>query len=160
MPDSRIVAALGRSVYSHAAMAAWWYDTLMLAEMKQWLGGHAVTLSSQVEAAPGRWDVFTSAMPWAFDGAAAAETMIRLTGTRYGWWNVARVAVLHLPLLWWLARPLLRDDANGSAPYCSEAVSRACRAGGIDPVPNLADRLTEPSDLARSAFFRYRFTLV
>jgi hypothetical protein len=35
----------------------------------------------------------------------------------------------------------------------------ACRAGGVDPVPNLADRLTEPADLARSPFFEYRFTL-
>ena len=41
-----------------------------------------------------------------------------------------------------------------------EAVSRACRRGGVDPVPNLADRLTEPGDLARSAFFGYRFTLL
>ena len=31
--------------------------------------------------------------------------------------------------------------------------------GGVDPVPHLADRLTEPADLARSPFFRYRFTL-
>ena len=35
----------------------------------------------------------------------------------------------------------------------------ADREGGIDPVPNLADRLTEPADLSRSAFFRYQFTL-
>ena len=36
----------------------------------------------------------------------------------------------------------------------------AMRAGGVDPVPNLADRLTEPGDLARSAFYEYRFTLL
>ena len=28
----------------------------------------------------------------------------------------------------------------------------ADRAGGVDPVPNLADRLTEPADLSRSTF--------
>jgi len=27
-------------------------------------------------------------------------------------------------------------------------------------VPHLADRLTEPADLARSPFYRYRFTLL
>ena len=31
--------------------------------------------------------------------------------------------------------------------------------GGIDPVEKLADKLTEPADLSRSAYFRYRFTL-
>jgi hypothetical protein len=35
-------------------------------------------------------------------------------------------------------------------PMCSEAVAISCRAGGIDPVPELPDRLTEPADLARS----------
>jgi hypothetical protein len=32
--------------------------------------------------------------------------------------------------------------------------------GGVDPVENLPDRLTEPADLARSPFYRYRFTLL
>ncbi len=31
--------------------------------------------------------------------------------------------------------------------------------GGVDPVPHLADRLTEPADLARSPFYEYAFTL-
>jgi hypothetical protein len=32
--------------------------------------------------------------------------------------------------------------------------------GGVDPVPHLADRLTEPADLARSPFYEYLFTLI
>ena len=32
--------------------------------------------------------------------------------------------------------------------------------GGVDPVPHLADRLTEPADLARSPFYKYRCTLL
>ncbi len=53
------------------------------------------------------------------------------------------------------------DDGEESnlPPFCSQAVSLACRRGGVDPVPNLADRLTEPADLSRSPFFAYRFTL-
>ena len=68
-------------------------------------------------------------------------------------------AALHLPICWWLAKPHLADDANGSAPFCSEAVARAMRSGGLDTVPFLADRQTEPSDLARSVGLNYRFTL-
>ncbi len=54
------------------------------------------------------------------------------------------------------------DDAENARtpPFCSQAVSMACRLGGVDPVPHLADRLTEPADLSRSTFFRYQFTLV
>jgi hypothetical protein len=39
-------------------------------------------------------------------------------------------------------------------------VAAADREGGADPVPNLADRLTEPADLARSTFYRYHSTLI
>ena len=52
------------------------------------------------------------------------------------------------------------DDASTWPPFCSQAVSMADRQGGIDPVPNLADRLTEPADLSRSEFYEYRFTLI
>jgi hypothetical protein len=85
--------------------------------------------------------------------------MIEITGRRYGWWSLLWVAMVHLPVVRLLVRPDTDDSANGSLPFCSQAVARACRAGGVDPVPNLADRLTEPGDLARSVFFRYRFTL-
>jgi hypothetical protein len=72
-----------------------------------------------------------------------------------------RAVASWLPVVRWLVRPVTDDRANGAhPPFCSQAVAIACRAGGVDPVPNLADRLTEPGDLARSPFFRYRFTLV
>jgi hypothetical protein len=55
-----------------------------------------------------------------------------------------------------------RDDAaDGRPPFCSQACAYADRVGGaVDPVRNLADRLTEPSDLARSPFYAYLFTLL
>ena len=60
-----------------------------------------------------------------------------------------------------LARPSLDDEQpSRRPPFCSEACAMADRVGGgVDPVPQLADRLTEPADLARSPFYRYRFTL-
>ena len=46
-------------------------------------------------------------------------------------------------------------------PFCSQACAMTDRTGGgIDPVPHLADRLTEPADLARSPFYEYAFTLI
>lgn len=182
----RLIASSGRSPYVHAALAAWWGEDLMCLEMLQFRDGRAVCLSGQVRRAPGCWDVYETdpGRRHRFDRAAAVRAMRRLTGTRYGWWNVVRVGLTRLPLLRWLIEPVTDDRANGapaagpgrkgprtgapSAPdpaavppmFCSQAVAWACRAGGVDPVPNLPDRLTEPGDLARSPLFRYRFTLV
>jgi len=156
----KLIATAGRSPYSHAAMAAWWGDRLMCLETAQGLGGRAVLLSTLVEAAPGRIDVFR-ALPALrrFKRRAAVEAMLDVTGRRYGWRSLLKASLMHLPVARLLALPDTDDRANGSLPFCSQAVARACRLGGLDPAPNLADRLTEPGDLARSAALEYRFTL-
>jgi len=159
----RLISTSGRSQYVHAAMAAWWGEDLMCLEMLQFRDGRAVCLSGQVLHSPGRWDVYETNpdQRQEFDRAVAVRRMKRFTGTRYGWWNVFRVGLRRLPVVRWLVQPITNDLADGThPPFCSQAVAVAYRAGGVDPVPNLADRLTEPGDLARSPFFRYRFTLV
>ena len=156
----RAIATAGRSEYTHVGMAAWWNGRLMCLETLQGRGGRAVLLSNLVERSPGRIDVYAAnATRRRFDRRAAVEAMIEITDRRYGWWSLWLVALLHLPVVRFFVRPDTDDETNGSLPFCSQAVARACRAGGVDPVPRLADRLTEPGDLARSRFFRYRFTL-
>jgi hypothetical protein len=58
---------------------------------------------------------------------------------------------------------LLLYRGGGLIPIAGRGeYSHAAMAGwwaGIDPVPNLNDRITEPNDLARSSLFEYRFTL-
>lgn len=156
----KLIATAGRSEYSHAAMAAWWNDRLMCLETVQGCGGRAVLLSTLVEDAPGRIDVYR-ALPKLrrFRRQAAVEAMIETTGRRYGWPALLKAALTHLPVVRFLVRPETDDAADGHLPFCSQAVARAYRLGGLDPVPNLADRLTEPGDLARSAVLEYRFTL-
>jgi hypothetical protein len=157
---TRLIAVAGRSQYVHAAMAGWWKDRLMCVEMTSG-GGRAQLLSNIVAPWPGVVDVYrANASRRRFSRERALAAMIAVTGKQYGWANLCRAALLHLPL----CRSLLRPDTNDAAsstwpPFCSQAVAIADRAGGIDPVPNLADRLTEPADLARSPFFEYRFTL-
>ena len=87
--------------------------------------------------------------------------MRRLVRREYGWLHLVRDGLLHLPLIWALT-PVNCDDgsSDGHRPFCSEACSIAYRLGGVDPVPYLPDRLTEPGDLARSLFFEYRATLL
>ena len=157
---SLIIARAGRSIYSHAGMAAWWHGRLMCLETVEGRGGRASLLSNLVEASPGRIDHYVAAADGRrFLRSEAVAAMIAITGRPYGWRSLIRTILSHAPLTRFLIRPDTDDDANGSLPVCSEAVSRAYRAGGVDPVPNLADRRTEPGDLARSPFFRYLCTL-
>ena len=165
----RAIAVAGRSEYTHAAMAGWWNGRLMCIEMTGG-GGRAQLLSNLVRRWPGAIDVFRAGACGAakgederpsFSRRVAVRAMIDITGRQYGWFNLLRAAVLHLPVLRFFVRPET-DDAADTAwpPFCSQAVAMAARAGGVDPVPNLADRLTEPGDLARSPFYAYQFTLV
>jgi hypothetical protein len=159
---TRAIAVAGRSQYVHAAMAGWWNDRLMCIEMTSG-GGRAQLLSNIVERWPGACDVFAANVPGGhrFSRKRALAAMVAITGRPYGRWNLLRAALLHAPLLRFLVPPDM-DDVEPSPwpPFCSQAVSMACRTGGVDPVPELADRLTEPADLARSLFFAYRYTLV
>ncbi|MDC0935864.1 hypothetical protein OAS39_06230 [Pirellulales bacterium] len=162
---SRCIQIAGRSTYSHAARAAWWGDDLFCCELRGWSGGRAVTLASQVRRYAGQIDVFAAnpANRWpAYDRDGAVHYMRRLAGSDYGFASVFRAALLHLPGLRLLARPELDDSAATFVPpFCSQACAMADRiGGGVDPVPHLADRLTEPADLARSNFYQYRFTLI
>jgi hypothetical protein len=187
---TRMIAVAGRSEYVHAAMAGWWRDRLMCVEMragggratllsnlvarrpgkidvyrvKQVLGLRSWVLdakSQYMEAGVQDPKPKTQDPRPSFSRAAALRAMIEITGRRYGWFNLLMAAALHLPLVRWLVRPDADDLAESRLPpFCSQAVSMALRRGGIDPVPNLADRITEPGDLARSAACVYLGTLM
>jgi hypothetical protein len=159
----RAIAVAGRGPYSHAAMAAWWDDTLMAMEMTAF-GGRAVTLESQVRRYPGRIDVY-QANPchrWPeWEPARAVACMRRFCGVPYGWRNLLGTALLHVPGVRFLVPAQTDDQADrGRPPFCSQAIAAAGRAAGVDPVQELADCQTEPADLARSPFYAYLFTLI
>lgn len=159
-----IIAIAGRGEYSHAAMLAWWDSTPFLLEMRELRGGRAVTLKSQVQAYPGMIDVYRVASPvWSIKNAAVKAMKLK-AGNRYSYANVLSAAALHLPFIRLIAKPDTNDvtatpDADDIPEFCSEAVANAYRWAGLDLVPNLADKVTEPSDLARSAVLAYQFTL-
>ncbi len=160
-----VIAAAGRGIHNHAALVAWWDGEPFCLEVRGGYGGRAVTLQSQIERYPGRIDLY-SADPDAshplFDRRGAVRHFHRWLGRPYGYLSLLSLALRRLPLLRLIVPPSLHDEENGtSAPFCSQACAEALRkGGGVDPVPNLADRMTEPADLARSTFLRYRCTLL
>jgi hypothetical protein len=159
-----LISIAGRGMHSHAAKAAWWGDDLFCLEVREWHGGRAVTLSSQVRKYAGRIDVYevNPDHRWPhYDRSGALAVMRRLAGCPYGYGGVAAAALVHLPVVRLFVQADLHDDApDNYPPFCSQACALSDRiGGGVDPVPHLADRLTLPADLARSPFYRYRFTL-
>ncbi len=159
-----LIAIAGRGEHSHAAKAAWWGDELFCLEVREWHGGRAVTLASQVRRFPGRIDVYRTNPNnrWPeYDRAGAITWMRRLAGCDYGYTSVLAAAMLHLPVVRLAVKATVEDSSvDRRPPFCSQACAMADRiAGGVDPVPHLADRLTEPADLARSPFYQYEFTI-
>jgi hypothetical protein len=159
-----LIAVARRGEHSHAAKAAWWGDDLFCLEVREWHGGRAVTLASQVRRRPGRIDVYRAnpANRWPeYDRTRSTMMMRHLAGCDYGYSGVLAAAMLHLPVVRWAVRAEVDDSAiDRRPPFCSQACAMVDRVGGgVDPVPHLADRLTEPADLARSPFYEYQFTL-
>ena len=152
-----LISIAGRGVHTHAAKLSWWGDEPFCVEVREWHGGRAVTLASQVERYPGRIDLFRANPEnrWPeYDAEASIRYLRKLAGCDYGYASVVSAALLHLPIV----RAFVPADTEDSAvdhrpPFCSQACAMADRiAGGVDPAPYLADRLTEPADLARSPF--------
>ena len=144
--------------YAHAGMAERVRRIVLLLEMSQGQPGHAVTLSSQVKAYPGQYDVYRVKSP--FDAGDAVAAMLRYTGTPYGRLALWYTALRHCPLVSALIPPPTDDTLSWAAPHCSQAVSFACRRGDRDPRPEHADIATHPNHLAMPGFSKYQFTLV
>lgn len=161
---SRFIRTFGRGKYSHAAKASWIKGELFCLEVREWRGGRAVTLSSQVQKFPGQIDVFeTNAIKLPdYNRVKADDLMLRFAGIEYGYWDIIGTAFLHAWGIRLIAQANVDDEfVSKRPPYCSAACAIADRVGGgVDPVPNLADKITEPSDLARSQLYKYRCTLM
>ena len=156
-PSNLLISRIGGSDYVHAGMAVWQGEELRLVHTRQWRGFRDESLADAVRGWPSQWDVFRPHPP--YNGGQAAHEMMKGIGRHYGWGSVFRCALSHTRFISKWLPPLTDDNLNGSAPFCSQAVSKACRAGGRDPRPNQADCVTEPGHLADPAFAEYLFTL-
>jgi len=160
-----LISIAGRGVHSHAAKAAWWGDDLFCLEVREFVGGRAVTLASQVNKFPNAIDVFET-NPYGiagYDRDGATRYMRKLCGQPYGYASIFWASLTHLPFVRLCTTVPLEDtgDMPDAPPNCSAACARSDQwGGGYDPVPNLASHMTEPADLARSNFYKYKFSLV
>ena len=168
---SWLIKRYGGGAHSHVGMAHWDGDNLECIEFREFKGGRAVSLKSQVETHPDNIDVFRAAkriMPggpnednYALTEATAGaitDTMKDITGLDYGWKNFWKLAKHYAPFCR-LAEQNMKDEEPNEVFVCSTAVTYAYRKNYLDPTPYLADSATTPADLARSALFSYQFTI-
>lgn len=178
--SSGIVSALirwaTRSPYSHAGLAAWWGDDLMLLESREFRGCRAVRLSNALRSGA-HIDLFKLVPWWPVPDDARQKVVAAARdrlGQSYGWRSILLDAAGRLPVLAGLQAlgvlrkvPLLgrlldlvpwgraysTEDLEdpGTRVKCSTFVAWCWRHAGLDMVPHLADRSTDPGDLARSA---------
>ena len=176
--SSWMIQRYGSGVHSHAGMAHWDGDNLQCLEFREFKGGRATSLKRQVETHPDNIDIFRPAHTvhhnqfsvWPetdiekihiFNESMAdgvTDVMIKLTGLPYGWKNIWKLARHYIPFAR-LAKQNIKDDDPMNVFVCSTAVAYAFRKAYVDPVPYLADSAVMPADLARSALFKYQFTI-
>lgn len=161
-----LISRYGRGLHSHAGKILLWGEDFYCVDVREWYGGRAVTIESQVAKRPGKIDIFETNPNnrWnEYNRAAACEALRKLAGCDYNYWGVLKAGILHTPIINKLVKPVTEttlDPEKATMLFCSEAVAFVDREfGGVDPVPWLDDSLTEPSDLVRSTFYKYKFTL-
>jgi len=165
---SWLIKRYGGGVHSHAAMAHWDDDNLECVEFREFKGGRSVSLKSQVATHPDNIDVFRVAnliehgderheLTEDISGDIT-DVMIKNTGLPYGWKNFWKLGKHYVPFFR-LAEQNMKDDDPTDVFVCSTAVAYAFRQAYVDPVPYLADAAVMPADLARSALFKYQFTI-
>ena len=146
-------------VCRHVAKATWWDDELFCLEVRRFQGVVAVPLEQLVRRFPGKIDVYevNPENYWAnYDRKSANRYLKNIMLSRSEQRGVVLETFLNLFLQ--LFSTVKVKTAN--APYGAEAIRFADRlGGGVDPLPKLVNTKIEPSDLATSSLYRYRFTL-
>jgi len=140
--------------YSHAALAAWWGDRLMIMQAEA-PGIQAIPMSVAIGTYPGRADWY--ALRRDEDGFEQRLTrVLREAKSDLG------LAYGYLDLLKNLVRSALKvklsDPCRPRAMFCSEYVERAFREGGMS-LTGKPDITTFPKDVAASPRLRYMATV-
>ena len=168
---SILIAWKTQSRYTHAGIAVWIRDRLMVAESRERKGCRLIPLSAAIRGADVSWFQLDDAQIGRLDRDAAADEAILHLGEPYGWRNILRLALAMLPFGLIKHLPGLRRIAThryfseeyervGGRMFCSEYVARCYRVGGLDLVRERADARTTPADLAHSAALKRKGRLV
>jgi hypothetical protein len=153
---SSIIQWVTRSPYSHAGIAAWWNERLMVLEAK----GRGVVVSPfsrNIKEYRGDVEWFSCVREISDEGRLnmvifAQEEL----GKRYG-----RLKTIGLGLKTLFERNMEKRDRlkKESKLFCSEYVAQIYNSIGMDLKKQRSDRFMKPGDIAESPFLERRGTL-
>lgn len=153
--SSKLFRLVDRSYYSHAALALWWRERLMILQAEG-PGIQAVPMSVAVGSYPGRVDWYRLRRDQVPDFEAKLPRVVNEAkadlGLPYGFGDLLR------NLKRWLTKVKLSDPSWPRAMYCSEYVERCFRVGGI-PLSDRPDIITMPKHIAASPLLEYGATI-
>lgn len=166
--------------HSHVGLAKRDGEHVYCVEQREFKGGRAVNLKTQVDQNPCRIDVYRpkkEVIAWESSddngfsvknvkytftsdiANAIIDTAMELTGTEYGWKNIWEIFKGYVPIGRLIYSRKNGDDDIAKAYVCSTLVTYAYRINFLDPCPNLRDAKTKPADLAQSSLLDYLFTI-
>lgn len=157
-PLSRLIRWGSGSAYSHAGIAAWWDDRLLVFQAAS-RGTEILPVSSAVDAYDGQVDWYALRPEFRLNeknAHALVTTAVTLLGRSY-----ARTGLLEL--MWRMARGKFRGRVDPQtcpdALFCSQYVSYCYRMSNFDLVSGTDDASTSPGDLAKSMYLELRGVL-
>jgi hypothetical protein len=154
---SRFIRWGSKSAYSHAGLALWWDDRLMVVQSAS-RGVELLPASTAVDRYAGQVDWWQPRedIRERLDVRAMVNASFDELGKPYAVWPlVALVMRMFRGEEWGHS-----DEKYGTESYfCSQLVSRCYRKAGVDLMPGKADADTSPGDLSRSGMLVLRGVL-
>jgi uncharacterized protein YycO len=144
---SRFIRWGSKSPYSHAGLALWWNERLLVVQSAS-RGVEILPASTAVERYDGQVD-------W-WQPKIATRARLDFKALINAAFDELGKPFAVLPLVALVARMFKGEEwgnpdagPNDHSYFCSQLVSRCYRKAGMDLVPNKADQDTSPGDLAR-----------
>jgi hypothetical protein len=152
-PVSSIIRWATGSTYSHAGLAVWWNERLMVMEAMR-RGVRVTTLSFNLNHYNGSVEWYTSHSPIPADQRLDLIRYAQLElGKRYAFWSVFKLGLLVL-----FGGHIDPQDelARNDTLFCSLYVANCYNAIGIDLKKNHNDRFMTPGDIAESPVLYFK----
>ena len=144
---SRFIMRVSGGKFSHAGIAFWWGDRLMVLQVELMPGVQALPVSRAVGLYPGRVEWYSLKDEHRQDHhlEKLRHEALRALGDGY---SVSGLFLVGLHYLF--GTPLPRPDKHQHEYVCSEYVAHCFSKAGLDLDPDKDDNATTPMDLALS----------
>lgn len=176
---SKAIRVFSGGMYTHVGIVSYSTNMLELLEFREFKGARAINLEREIKKHSGQMDVFrcidkiTRTNYSIYENRIVHKTselnkmgvikcMRQLLGANYDYGTIWSIFKRQIPIIRWLynGNGENEDVKNKSSKVCSTSVAHCFSSVDFDLVPNKSNYLITPTDISRSSFLSYLFTLV